>query len=75
MEAPEKLYFEDDDPVLDLFSTKRTGNEVEYARTDAFIEKACNAYCKLCKMTNCRSNECKWVNDFKRIFRNYMKGE
>lgn len=41
MKAPEKLYFVDDDPVLYLFSTKRTGNEVEYVRTDVFIEKAC----------------------------------
>ena len=31
----------------------------------AFIENACDAYCKVCKMPNCRSNECKWISDFK----------
>jgi len=41
MEEPEKLYFgEHDKSVLDIFSTKESDNEVEYARTDAFIEKA-----------------------------------
>lgn len=69
-EAPEKIY---------LYSSDRAGEEyeaewgdkpwgedcVEYTRTDAFIEKACDAYCKVCKMSNCRSNECKWVSNFK----------
>lgn len=41
MEEPEKLYFgEHDKSVLDIFSTKESDNEVEYTRTDAFIEKA-----------------------------------
>ena len=40
--------------------------KIEYVRKDAFIEKACDAYCKLCKMPNCRSNECKWISDFKK---------
>lgn len=41
MEAPEKLYFGvTDKSVLDIYSTKESNNEVEYIRTDAFIEKA-----------------------------------
>jgi hypothetical protein len=42
-EAPERLYFgESDKGVLDIYSTKESDNEVEYTRTDAFIEKAEN---------------------------------
>ena len=41
MEAPEKIYL----TQLMLFATptiRSSGNEVEYVRTDAFIEKAVN---------------------------------
>lgn len=42
MKAPEKLYFgESDKSVLEIFSTKESNDEVEYTRTDAFIEKVC----------------------------------
>ena len=61
-----KLYFDDvwtEEPEL--------GQEnIEYTRTDAFIEKACDAYCKVCKMPNCRSNECKLISDFKGHLKN-----
>lgn len=41
-EAPEKLYFgESDKGILDIYSTKESDNEIEYIRTDAFIEKVC----------------------------------
>lgn len=49
----------------------KNATNIEYTRTDAFIEKACNAYCKVCKMPNCRSKECKMIKDFKK----YMEGE
>ena len=40
-EAPEKLYFgERDKGILDIYSNKESNDEVEYIRTDAFIEKA-----------------------------------
>lgn len=45
--------------------------DVEYTRTDAFIEKACKAFCKVCKMPNCNSKDCSYLKDF----RNHMKGE
>lgn len=66
METPERIYFgEADKSVLDIYATKEHDDEVEYVRKDAFIEKACNAYCKVCKVPNCRSNECKWISDLK----------
>lgn len=41
-EIPEKIYFgEADKSVLDIYSTKEHDDEVEYIRTDVFIEKAC----------------------------------
>ena len=40
-EAPEKLYFgEYDGTGLIAYSKKESENEIEYIRTDAFIEKA-----------------------------------
>jgi hypothetical protein len=66
METPERIYFgEADKSVLDIYSTQEHDDEVEYIRKDAFIEKACDAYCKICKVPNCRSNECKWISDLK----------
>ena len=78
METPERIYFgEADKSVLDIYSTKEHEDEVEYVRTDVFIEKACNAYCKVCghyahdvPTYICRHN-CDYYEDFK----NYMKGE
>lgn len=70
MEAPEKLYVDTEDKLSDSilygFTEKRKDDDIEYIRKDAFIEKACDAYCKVCKTPNCRSNECKWISDFKR---------
>ena len=42
-EAPEKLYFgEFDKTALEAYSNRESDNEVEYTRTDAFIDKACD---------------------------------
>lgn len=42
-EAPEKLYFgtQGDKGLLDIYSKKESDDEIEYTRTDVFIEKAC----------------------------------
>ena len=71
-EAPENIYiFEEDlqreDHIVmyGINQDKDIRGLVEYTRTDAFIEKACDAYCKLCKMPNCRRNECKMIDNFK----------
>ena len=69
-EAPKKLYLfenpitnEADDRWL---SSKSFEKDIEYIRTDVFIERVCNAYCKVCKMPNCRRNECKMIDSFKK---------
>ena len=80
-ETPEKIYlqvcgdcpqtdcesckFEDFEDNITWCKDRIFPKDIEYVRYDAFIEKACNAYCKVCKMTNCRSNECKWISEFK----------
>lgn len=72
-EAPEKIYMtpsfgEPDNVLLASFSKSHLNchRDIEYIRTDTFIKRACDAYCKICKTPNCRSNECKWISDFKR---------
>jgi hypothetical protein len=42
MEAPEKIYIFEN-PILDFtkLSVKQNDNDIEYTRTNAFIEKAC----------------------------------
>jgi hypothetical protein len=62
-EAPEKIYLttfgfpiwepipqEGSNPDT-VWSTKPylDAGSIEYTRTDAFIEKACDAYCKVCR--------------------------
>jgi len=67
--APEKLYIDSREHWMKswtAFTTKAKSDDIEYTRTDAFIEKACDAYCKVCKMPNCRRNECKMIEDFKK---------
>ena len=66
-EAPEKIFLVID-PVWGSMSVnynRNDTNNIEYTRTDTFIEKACDAYCKVCKMPNCRRNECNWISYFK----------
>ena len=69
-EAPEKLYFGEVDikGILDIYSNKESGDNIEYTRTDAFIEKAC-AWLK---------NNLQGVvggSIYIEDFRKYMKGE
>ena len=43
-EAPEKLYIDSREHWMKswtAFTTKAKGNDIEYTRTDTFIEKAC----------------------------------
>ena len=82
-EAPEKIYLQDSmstDTIGDLwpewFDAEVSDNSIEYTRTDAFIEKACDAFCKVrCKGKPLRSTctslgTCREYDDIK----NYMKG-
>ena len=69
-EAPEKIYIFEN-PILDFtkLSVRQSDTDIEYTRTDAFIEKA------ICWIDdNNRSGGCNfegWEKDFK----NYMKGD
>jgi hypothetical protein len=67
MEAPEKIYIFEN-PILDFtkLSVKQNNNDIEYTRTDAFIEKAC-AWLE--------EHMIGWNNDFVKDFRKYMEGE
>ncbi len=68
MKAPEKLYFgESDRGLLDIYSTKESSDDIEYTRTDTFIEKA-RKYIANHFLAPGMDNE---INDFV----NYMKGE
>ena len=70
MEAPEKIYLNPiQDALTDILSEKTDG-DIEYTRTDALIEKACEfleTYPHMF-MGKLRSE---MIEDFK----NYMKGE
>lgn len=78
MEAPEKIYLQHN-TTTDLygvlwpewFEERAKDDDVEYTRTDAFIDKACDAYCKLCDTKECGdTGECEWVEKFrKRLMR------
>ena len=51
--------------------------KIEYVRTDAFIEKACDAYCKVCGHYphTTPTHICRKACDYYTEFRKYMKGE
>lgn len=60
MKAPEKIYLQEPTKVR---TEKKYDNDVEYTRTDAFIEKACSWLDKNFNMPD----------DFKEHFKNAMK--
>jgi len=69
MKAPEKLYILFNRPyTVDYakLNKRRCEEEVEYTRTDAFIEKACEWMDEHCKLLTSKDYE---------DFRKYMKGE
>jgi hypothetical protein len=76
MEAPEKLYVDTEDrlsgSILYGFTEKRKDNDIEYIRTDAFIEKAEKfIYSALNDGIMGTAN----IEDFMKLFKKYMKGE
>lgn len=52
-------------------------NFVKYVPADAFIKKACNAYCKVCGHYHHTTPNyiCRQACDYYKNFRNYMEGE
>lgn len=84
MKAPEKIYIdanEDWHRTYTAFTEKAKGNDIEYTRTDAFIEKACEFLdgCIPDYIDLEHANVDTFMNvDNKRFiedFRKYMKGE
>ena len=70
MEAPEKIYLNPiQDALTDMLSEKTDG-DIEYIRTDAFIEKAEEF---LYEKLNSGEMECGDIAVFIEKFRNYMK--
>ena len=68
MKANDRIYLQE--PTC--FRTEKTfDNDVEYVRTDVFIEKACDAYCKVCGHyqhtvpTHICRQDCDYYTDFK----------
>lgn len=74
--APDKLYVDTDDYLTDSvlygFTEKRKEDDIEYIRTDAFIEKALKWYCLDCECNdNCHADgKC----FFKETYRDYLEG-
>ena len=73
-EAPEKLYLLSNGLIS---YCRNTDEDVEYICTDAFIEKACNAYCKVCgHYAHTTPNHiCRQACDYYKDFVKYIKGE
>lgn len=82
-EAPKKIYlqvcgdcpqadcdnckFEDLEDNITWCKDQIFPKDIEYTRTDAFIEKACDAYCAICDTKECDDcAECSWVIKFRR---------
>ena len=77
MEVPEKIYVTEGM----LFATNPeitlpNNDNIEYVRTDTLIDKACDAYCKVCghyphkTPTHICRQDCDYFENFKR----YLKG-
>ena len=74
-EAPKKIYLFEGEPILSARSKKREDASIEYTRTDAFIEKACDAYCKVCGhyAHSVPNHICRQACDYFKDFRKYME--
>ena len=74
--VPEKIYLFEN-PITetpdDRWLSKRSDeNDIEYTRTDAFIEKALKWYCLDCECNdNCKDTKCFFYNAYKR----YLEGD
>ena len=82
MEAPEKIYLERilcSNEVYDNWKSQKTiSDDIEYTRTDAFIEKACVKLKKLMYdnlMFQGRLHREEVIDNFVGNFKSYVKGE
>lgn len=76
-ETPEKIYVSNYSSGLTYnWHNKRLAvNDIEYTRTDAFIEKACDAYCKVCGhyQHTVPTHICRQACDYFKDFKKYME--
>lgn len=77
--APEKIYFTSIEDGTHYYTEGIPFEReyIEYVRKDAFIEKACDAYCKVCgHYPHTTPNHiCRQACDYYKDFVKYMKGE
>lgn len=74
MKAPKKIYIDDFGSGFSHgWHTEHSyENDIEYICTDTFIEKACDAYCKVCGHyahsvpTHICRHDCRYFSDFKK---------
>ena len=65
--APEKIHIQPNAHDRWFEGNRPNGLFVEYIRADASIEKACDAYCKVCDTKECEGiGECDWVKRFRK---------
>ena len=74
-EAPEKLYYAPYGDIREDYPI--TDNDIEYTRTDAFIEKACEFMCNNIdkQLTIYHNNTWMKRDEFIEAFRQFMKEE
>lgn len=74
-EAPEKLYYAPYGDIREDYPI--TDNDIEYTRTDAFIEKACEFMCNNIdkQLTIYHNNTWRKRDEFIEAFRQFMKEE
>lgn len=80
MKAPEKIYVKTTHPISDKYTeiiAFEHEDGVEYTRTDAFIEKACEFMCNNIdkQLTIYHNNTWRKRDEFIEAFRQFMKGE
>ena len=64
--APERIWIDNLDEGF-WFDSPSGNKSIEYVRKDAFIEKACDAYCAICDTKECGdTGECLWVEKFRK---------
>lgn len=88
MEAPKKIYLEkvypDNGVLPNGLNYTPSLTDIEYTRTDAFIEKACDFFEENIEEEDCKIGSSEWtelraeyksLDSFIRAFVEYMKGE
>ena len=64
--APKRIWIDNLDEGF-WFDSPSGNKSIEYIRKDAFIEKACDAYCAICDTKECGgTGECIWVEKFRK---------